>query len=56
MARETGSSGHQEWLREGKSQATESSPSPGSWPLGTCTRAGTVSLSGAGTSPKEVAS
>lgn len=57
MMRGRGSSGHWEWLRERKSQAPKASPSPGSWPLGTCTHgAGTASLSGAGTSPEEVAS
>ena len=57
MMRGRGSSGHWEWLREGKSQSPKASPSPGSWPLGTCTHgAGTASLYGAGTSPEKVAS
>ena len=57
MMRGRGSSGHREWLREGKSQAPKASPSPGSWPLGTCTHgAGTASLYGAGTSPEKMAS
>ena len=57
MMRGRGSSGHREWLREEKSQAPKASPSPGSWPLGTCTHgAGTASLYGAGTSPEKMAS